>query len=323
MPLQKKNYQGFTPVIFLVIAVIVLLALGVFFVLPRFKPGSSGPGQGGKKGPVSSTKIDYTKEYPSSSANVKGFEQKKEGSSFTIYYHPASEKNANKSLAVLEEAGVPLYQKYIGLAGNKISVYLSTDLDEYVRVAEFPGGKENVQVGDGSAPNGQIFLYKPFEDNSGKAEGMIVHEGVHAEIYHLLGQTGIRYLPGFLNEGLAHFTEYVVKSGPSFDPLKEIYHSDLLVKGVKTGNPKILSLDELGQMCEGYIPDENLNFLCRGQGTYTVWYIVQNYNDDFWKKYLQDLEGTKSWQKSLENLTNKNTNALGQEILDKLTSSVR
>jgi len=33
-------------------------------------------------------------------------------------------------------------------------------------------------------------------------------------IYQLLGQDIIRYLPGFLNEGLAHYLEYVFKAGP-------------------------------------------------------------------------------------------------------------
>lgn len=268
------------------------------------------------------TPIDYSHEYPVAQANAFGFESEKNGSSFTAYYHPGDETNANKALAVLEQGGLNLYKKYLGLEPKDIPVYLAVTPDEYVKIADFPGGKENVEIGDGSAPNGKIYLYKPFDDTRpGKTEGMIVHEGVHAAVYQYLGQD-IRYLPGFLNEGLAHYLEYVFKAGPGFNPLDQIYHSDLLVNGIKTGNPKLLSLEELAQRCDGYINDETSNFLCRGQGAYTVWYINENYGEDALGKFLTDLKQTQDWQKALSNVTGKTTSQLDKEIQDNLKSMV-
>jgi len=269
------------------------------------------------------SQIDYSPGYPSSPANVAGFETKKTGSGFVVYYHPGDENNANKTLAVLEQSGLNIYKKYLGSEPKNIPVYLATTADEYVRIADFPGGKENVAIGDGSAPNGKIYLYKPFDDTRpGKTEGMIIHEGVHAAIYQLLGQDNIRYLPGFLNEGLAHYLEYVFKAGPEFVPLDQIYHSDLLINGIKTGNPKLFSLEELAQKCDGYIGDETLNFLCRGQGTYTVWYINENYGEGASGKFLMDLKQTHDWQNALNNVTGKTTSQLGKDIDDRLKSMV-
>lgn len=161
------------------------------------------------------------------------------------YYHTGDEADANKALAVLEQAGLSLYKKYLGIEPRDTPVHLASTADEYVRMVNFPGGKENVAIGDGSAPDGKIYLYKPFEKTiSGKTEGMIVHEGVHAAIYQYLGQDRMQYLPGFLNEGSAHYLEYVFKAGPEFAPLDHIYYSDLLIKGIKTGSPKLLGFHE-------------------------------------------------------------------------------
>ncbi len=273
--------------------------------------------------PPPSSQIDYSHEYPASAANVNGFEMKKTGSGFVVYYHPGDETNANKVLAVLEQGGLNLYKKYLGFEPKDIPVYLAVSVDEYVKIADFPGGKENVAVGDGSAPNGKIYLYKPFgETIAGKTGGVIIHEGVHAVAYRFFGQDRIRYLPGFLNEGMAHYLEYVFKAGSGFDPLDQIYHSDLLINGVKTGNPKLLGLEELAQKCDGYISDDTLNFLCRGQGTYTVWYIKETYGEEVLGKFLMNLKQTQNWQNALNNATGKTTSQLEQEIQDNLKSRV-
>jgi|GEM_PF-2033313 len=270
-----------------------------------------------------SSLIDYSHDYPATAVNVAGFEMKKMGSSFVAYYHPGFENNANKALAVLEQGGLNLYEKYLGFEPKDIPVYLAATADEYVKIADFPGGMENVAVGDGSAPDGRIYLYKPFEETiPGKTEGMLVHEGVHATLYQFLGSDKIQYLPGFLNEGAAYYLEYVFKAGPEFDPLDQIYHSDLLINGIKTGNPKLLGLEELAQKCDGYISEETLNFLCRGQGTYIVWYINENYGEGALKKFLIDLKQTQNWQKALSNVTGKTTSQSEQEIQDSLKSMV-
>jgi len=262
--------------------------------------------------------VDYSKNYSASTSDIIGFEMKKIGEGFIVYYHPASIENANKVLSILEQSNSDLYNKYLGWKGNKILVFLTTDIDEYVKIAEFPGGKENVQVGDGSAPNGRIYLYKPFEENiPGKSAGMIVHEGVHAVLYQFLS-SDIIYLPGFLNEGLAHYTEYVFKSGEEFLPLEQIYHSDLLVSGVKTDNPKLMSIDELGTRCDNYISDETLNFLCRGQGTFIVWSITENYGESTFGRFLVNLKQTKKWKDSLSNITGKSIPKLGDEVREQL-----
>ena len=263
--------------------------------------------------------IDYSHEYPASAANVDGFEMKKTGSGFVVYYHPGGETNANKVLAVLEQGGLNLYKKYFGFEPKDIPVYLAVSVDEYVKIADFPGGKENVAVGDGSAPNGKIYLYKPFgETIQGKTGGVIIHEGVHAAAYQFFGQDKMRYLPGFLNEGMAYYLEYTFKAGPKFDPLDQIYHSDLLIDSIETGSPKLLSLEELAQKCDGYISDETLNFLCRGQGTFTVWYINENYGEGALEKFLTNLKQTQNWQEALSSVTGKTTSQSGQEIDDSL-----
>ncbi len=290
----------------IIVAVLLVSALALLFIFIKGPPRPA------------SFPINYSKEYPSTTSDVAGFEKKKTGSAFTAYYHPGDETNANKSLIVLEQIGLPLFKKYLGVEPKNILVYLAASVDEYVKIADFPGGRQNVKVGDGSAPNGKIYLYKPFNDTSGKTEGMIVHEGVHAAVYQFLGTVKMRLLPGFLNEGLAHFIEYVFKAGPDFNPLEQIYHADLLIEGIKTGEPKLLSLTELGQKCDGYISEEILNFLCRGQGAYTVWYINKNYGESAWGQFLTDLKQNGDWQKSLENLTGGTISKLGQEIQNQL-----
>ncbi len=303
-------------IILIILAVAVLVVLFIFLKGLRF-----GSGQGIFK---KSSKVNFSQQYPATEANYPGFEKKKTGTFFVVYYHPESEANANKSLAVMEQTGLPLFKTYLGFEPKKISIFLITSIDEYIQKADFPGGKENVQIGDGSVSNGNIFLYRPFEeDTSGKTEGMIVHEGVHAVINQFLGEEGRKNLPGFINEGLAHYLEYVYKDGPNFKPQEQIYHFDLLEKGIKTGEPKILSLTELGQKCDNYIFDENLNFLCRGEGTYTVWYLVKNQGENFWGKFLIDLKQNQNWQKALINLTGKSLEKLGQEIVDNLKSSLK
>jgi hypothetical protein len=176
-----------------------------------------------------------------------------------------------------------------------------------------------VAVGDGSAPNGKIYLYKPFGENiPGKTGGVIIHEGVHAAAFQFFGQDKMRYLPGFLNEGMAHYLEYTFKAGPQFDPLDQIYHSDLLIDGIETGSPKLLSLEELAQKCDGYIGEETLNFLCRGQGTFVVWYVNENYGEGAMGKILTNLKQTQNWQEALSSVTGKTTSQSGQEIQDSL-----
>jgi len=263
--------------------------------------------------------VNYSYEYLTSTSDISGFEYKKIGSGFVIYYHNDSEINANKALAILEQRGVDLYRRYLGIEPKDIPVFLTTDIDEYVRVAEFPGGKENVQVGDGSAPNGKIYIYKPFEESDhDKTEGMIIHEGVHAVLYQFFGPYNMKNLPGFLNEGFAHYIEFVLKAGPDFNPLDQIYHSDLLVSSIQTGSPKLLSLDELGEKCEGYIAEEELNFLCRAQGTFTIWHINKNYDQETLQNFLIDLKESKDWKESLSNATGKTTSQFGEEIREQL-----
>ncbi len=295
-------------VIAIIVAVVIILAVGVFILISP-KPGQN------------TSSVDYSKEYPVSSSDIAGFEMKKTGSDFFVYYHTGDDKNANKALAVLEQAGMSLYQKYLGFAIQNIPVFLTSDIDEYVRIADFPGGKANVAVGDGSAPNGKIYVYKAFQESiSGKTEGMLIHEGVHASIYQFLGKEKMQFLPGFLNEGFAHYIEFVFKAGENFSPLSQIYHSDLLIQGIETGTPKILSLDELAQKCEGYISEDTLNFLCRGEGTFAIWYINKNYGEQALNNFLADLKQTPNWQTALSSSTGKTISQLGQEINDSLKS---
>src|SRR4030042_6186678 len=102
--------------IFLIILAIVILGF-LFFFLRGLRFGSGQPIF--KK----ATKIDFSKQYPSSDADYLGFEKKKTGTLFTIYYHPESETNANKSLAVLEQGGLPLFKKYFGLKPGQTVVF--------------------------------------------------------------------------------------------------------------------------------------------------------------------------------------------------------
>jgi len=297
-------------VLLIIVAILVLGGLAVFFLGTVKK--------GGKVSVLASPT-----SYPQSASDQTGFEAKKSSSYYTVYYHAGDEANADKTLAVLDKAVGELYQKYLGITPPNTQVYLTQTVDEYVKVADFPGGANNVQVGDGSAPNGKIYLYKPFDDPK-KGEGVIVHEGTHAALWSFFGGgQGMEKLPGFLNEGLAYQIEFVYRAGANYDPLKEIYFADLLEKGIKTGEPRLMSLAELAKNCEGYISDEIKNGLCRGQGTYTVWYLVKNYGNDVWAKFLADLKTSGDWQKSLEAVSGKNISQLGQEINEQLKNMVK
>lgn len=261
--------------------------------------------------------------FAKSSSDVTGFEQKKSSNYYTVYYHTNDDTNADKTLDVLDKAVSSYYQKYLGITPQNTSVYLASTVDEYVQVAKFPGGAQNVQVGDGSAPEGKIYLYKPFDDPN-KGRGVIVHEATHAALWGFLGGgQAMEKIPGFLNEGLAYHMEYINNAGANYDPLKEIYYSDLLTKAAKSGNPPLMSLEDLGKNCEGYISNQNLNGLCRGQGTFTVWYMQKNFGTDFWAKFLADLKTSDGWQKSLEKVTAKSSNQLGQEIDNALKDMVK
>lgn len=306
--------QGKVWLIVLIIIVVVIAVAAVFLlVLPKYKPQQSS----------SPKAITSATTYPASASDQSGFELKKSSPYYTVYYHTGDDLNADKTLTVIDEAVTTLYQKYLGITPQNTQVYLTQTVEEYVKVADFPGGAANVQVGDGSAPNGKIYLYKPFEDPK-KGAGVIVHEGTHAVLWGFFGGgEGMQKLPGFLNEGLAYMAEFVHNAGADFDPLKEIYFADLLEKAAKTGNPALMSLEDLAKNCEGYISDEIRNGLCRGQGTFTVWYLAENYGDNFWSKFLADLKTSGDWQKSLEKMSTKNISQIGQEIDNALKSMVK
>ncbi|MCL5407231.1 MAG: hypothetical protein M1429_01925 [Patescibacteria group bacterium] len=297
----------------LIFIVIVIVGGGLILFLGGLKKGQ----------PSSSSSKPPTTTNPESSSDQTGFELKKSNTYYTVYYHTGDNTNADKTLDVLKKAVDQYYKIYYGITPQNTSVYLPLTVDEYVKIAEFPGGKENVQIGDGSAPNGKIYLYKPFDDPK-KGEGVIIHEGTHAAINGFLGGGQLMdNFPGFLNEGMAYHAEYMYNAGVDYDPLREIYFADLLKKAAKTSNPPLMSLDDLGKNCQGYISNEDLNGLCRGQGTFTVWYMTKNYGQDFWGKFLTDLKTSSSWQKSLETLTTKNINQLGQEIDTALKSEIK
>ncbi len=292
-------------VILIILAIIIVAGLIFFFIRTAKKGGEI-------------TSSPPPKSYTQSASDQAGFEQKKSGNYYTVYYHAnehtGDDTNADKTLSLLDGAVTNLYQKYLDITPQNTQVYLAQTVDEYVKIADFPGGAANVQVGDGSAPSGKIYLYKPF-DNPQKGEGVIVHEGTHAALWSFFGGgEGMAKLPGFLNEGLAYFIEFTQKSGPDFDPLKEIYFADLLRQAAKTGNPALMSLQDLGKKCEGYIGDQTLNGLCRGQGTFAIWYLEENYGENFWPRFLTDLKTSGDWQKSLEKSSTKDINQLGQEI---------
>lgn len=83
---------------------------------------------------------------------LRVLKKKKTGSGFTAYYHAGDETNANKALAVLEQAGMTLYKEYLGYEPKNIPAYLAVSVKEYVKIADFPGGESNVEIGAGSAP---------------------------------------------------------------------------------------------------------------------------------------------------------------------------
>lgn len=304
---------GRTWLIVLIIAIVIIIAAVIFLVLPKLKSQQSN---------VPASNITTT-TYPATASDQAGFEMKKTSPYYTVYYHTGDDANADKTLSVLDSAVTNLYQKYLGITPQNTPVYLAQTVDEYVKIADFPGGAGNVAVGDGSAPNGKIYLYKPFDDPK-KGEGVIVHEGTHAALWSFFGGgEAMSKLPGFLNEGLAYFAEFVHKSGPDFDPFKEIYFADLLRKAATTGNPPLMSLDELGKNCEGFISDETRNGLCRGQGTFIVWYLADTYGENFWARFLVDLKTSGDWQKSLEKNSTKDIDQLGQEIDQALKNMVK
>ncbi len=307
----------------LVVLAIVVAVGAVIFVMGTIK--------GKKEGSTSPSTNISSSSFPVSVSDQSGFESKKSSAYYTVYFHTGDDANADKTLTVLDKAVADLFQKYLGITPQNTLVYLAQSVDEYVKIAEFPGGASNVKVGDGSAPNGKIFLYKPFDDPD-KGRGVIVHEGTHAALWGFFGgpstdsgQGGqaMDKLPGFLNEGMAYNAEFIFNAGVDYDPLKEIYFADLLTRAANTGNPPLMSLDELGKNCEGYISDETRNGLCRGQGTFTVWYMAENFGADFWSKFLVDLKTSGEWQKSLEKISAKSLNDLGTAIDNSLKSLVK
>ncbi|MDH4358854.1 MAG: hypothetical protein OEV37_02855 [Candidatus Berkelbacteria bacterium] len=298
--------------ILLIVVAVIVIGGGAFLFLGTLKRGGS----------TSSSPKPTPSINPASASDAAGFELKKSSAYYTVYYHTGDDANADKTLEVLGQAVDQYYKTYYGITPQNTPVYLALTVDEYVKVADFPGGKENVQIGDGSAPNGKIYLYKPFDDPQ-KGEGVIIHEGAHAAVYSFLGGGQLmENIPGFLNEGMAYHVEYAYNAGTDYKPLKEIYFVDLLRKAANTSTPALMSLDELGKNCEGYISDENRNGLCRGQGTFTVWHMAKNYGQDFWAKFLADIKTSNPWQKSLETLSGKSIDQLSQEINEALKSQL-
>lgn len=300
--------------VLLIVLAVVIVAGFIIFFMGTVKKGeeiSTSPKPASQSSPSPATQSDQT-----------GFDLKKSNQYYTVYYHAGDEANADKTLSLLDEAVTNLYQKYLGITPQDTHVYLTTSVEEYVKEAAFPGNAENVKVGDGSAPYGNIYVYKPYDD-PGKGKGVIIHEGTHAALWEFLGGgQNMENLSGFLNEGLAYHMEYIYKSGANYDPIKEIYFADLLKQAAKTGNPSLMSLDELGQNCEGYISDQNRDGLCRGQGTFVVWYMAKNYGEDFWKKFLVDLKLSRDWAQSLQTISGKNLNDLGTDIDKSLKDSL-
>lgn len=298
--------------IFLISLAGLIVVAVLIFVLGTVRTGR--PSSSSSKPPSSN---------PAASSDVSGFELKKSNNYYTVYYHTGDDTNADKTLTLLDKAVTDYYQKYYGITPQNTPIYLAKTVEEYVKIADFPGGAANVQIGDGSAPNGKIYLYKPFNDPQ-KGEGVIVHEGTHAAInWFLGGGQQMEKMPGFLNEGMAYNAEYIYNAGTDYDPLKEIYYTDLLKRAAKTGSPALMSLEELGKNCTGYISDSDRNGLCRGEGSFIVWYMVDKYGNDFWAKFLTELKSSDSWQASLEKISGKNINQLGQEIDDTLKTQTK
>lgn len=309
-PTKKR---GKTWLIILIVLAVAVIAAVIFLILPKLKSKESAS-------PSSNANVT---SFPATASDQAGFEMKKSSNYYTVYYHTGDDSNADKTLNTLDGAVTDLYQTYLGITPQNTPVYLAQTVEEYVKIADFPGGAKNVQVGDGSAPNGKIYLYKPFDDAK-KGEGVIVHEGTHAALWSFFGGgQSMSKLPGFLNEGMAYNAEYIHNLGADYVPMQAIYFADLLKRAAKTGNPPLMNLEELGNNCEGYIGDETKNGLCRGQGTFTVWYMAETYGENFWTRFLVDLKAANDWQKSMEKMSLKSIGQLGQEIDDALKNEAQ
>jgi hypothetical protein len=279
------------------------------------------PSQPAPSGSIPADRIDPAVTYPFSVSEKAGFTMKKNGPHFTVYYHNDDDSDADRTLTVLEQAGVPLYQHYFGYEPSGIMILLTGSVDEYIAQSRYPGESRNVIPGSGNVRDGMIILFKPFgSDEPGHSDGMIVHEGSHAALYRYLGPDGYSHLPDFLDEGLAHHAEYVLIKGPAYDPLATIHGADILIQSLRTGSPYMMTLDQLARRCGSY---GELSYQCRTQGTYTVWYVEQTYGNHAWAQVLATLNATHDWEESLSGVTGKTTGELGRDIVGNMTAMER
>jgi len=273
------------------------------------------------------------------------FEQNLSGPHFTVYFHTGDDADAQAVLSLLEGRAAPRIEEDLGLEPAGIPVYIATVSEEYARISGIP--EEIHQQGDagaGSVNYGTLYLYIPkgttiscpqepralhygaksavltlFEPGTGYCSCIntkaIVWGATYATLRRNFGPGG-QILPEFFWYGLAHYEEYRTVAGPDFYPFDYAIGSNLLESSVQTGEPALMTLDQLSRRCGG--SDPTLDSLCQGEGTYAVWYLNERYGKDAARRFLADLGRTRDWQASLRNVTGKDTPELSREILESL-----
>lgn len=303
----------------LLIISVVLLIIALGGLVTWLTRRSAGPDNRDTKVPGPSfsttTQVKEDKGYPVSASAEAEFELQQRGPHFSVYFHTGDEMNAGKTVQFLNEVAAPLYTIHLGLSPNDIRVFLTTTAQEYIERADFPGGAQNVQVGDGSVPTPDIYYYRPFERaDTEEIEPVLAHEGTHATLRQYLGEDRFAALPSFLNEGIAHYVEYIHGNRADFDPVEETGLEEVVEETGKGLQP----LEQLATLCQGYVADQAFNELCRAQGTYAVWLLVNQSDRTAINRFLTELKSGKDWQVSWQIVSGKTPSDFTQAIKDDL-----
>lgn len=177
-------------------------------------------------------------------------------------YYPSNEADADNALAVLDDSGVRICKTYFGITPKNAPVF----------IAETPEEKS-----------------------------ALINKGVVSALKQFMNED-IRYLPGFLIEGMAGYSEKVFLFGDDFTPAVSVF----------------LPLKELGDRCDGYINDKNLSSICINDGIFVVWYVIENYGESSFSSFLEDLKQTHDWKISLSKITGRTTTQFDEILKTKI-----
>jgi hypothetical protein len=240
-------------------------------------------------------------------------ELKKEAKHFSVYFHPQDEKMATLLLLSAERAYISLRRVYGGEPKLRIKMFMTYDLDEYLKFGLWPSWlglpPEGASAGSVGVESGdEIVWLNPIRDRKETQvpASVTAHEVGHAFMRQLYpGMYGENWLSWF-DEGLASYAEiecWLEKEPNEGGPLFKFQDAFLqLVDSCKTGKPTLIELSHLENASRE--KDEKLRLLFSAESMAFLYYIAERYGEDGLHRLLFEYNKELTLQEAAEKAFN-------------------